>query len=1340
MIRMDKTSPGQIDRRIAASFGAVVLLLGLTTAWVASHLYLSLQVQEENRLAGAITTILSEAINRVAFSGKHHSRLLVEDMLARVPELAYISVETEDGRVLAHSNPGLNDSSVLGEDRNNAIKSLKTGQSVLSEHKTANGVIKEIVVPYRGGFDAQTVGTVRVGVQVEATRLAQQTTLYKLLGLVAALTALAIAAVYFLSRRFGGSMRVLGWQLQGILGHAPLGVAICDNRSRLLAHSAELGKMAGQPDENATLESVLSRAFPEASAALSMLQRQVFSGALKVEREVSFETNGIPRSWHISMFPIARDDADRPLLICTLIHDISERKQAEEALRASENQFKTLFSQSPISNLIHDKDSGEIIDANTAAFASYGYSSVEELKAGNFWLERPYSLDDALTWIRKAAAQGPQRFEWLSRRVTGELFWEHVHLSPVVINGVERILASGIDITERKRLELRLADQLAFQQALMDTIPYAVFYKDAETRFMGCNIAYEETFGIKREDFIGKSVLDLGYLPEQDRLAYQTEDEATIAAVGRVHKEMSIPFADGLHHQTLYSVSGFRQADGSPGGLIGVIVDISDLKHAEMALRESEAHYRSVIENIQDMYYRTDRDGRLVLLSLSTPKQLGYETVEEVLGRPASDFYFDPADRQALLSRIREEGAVKDYEVLLKTREGHPMMVSTTSAYYRDANGNVMGVEGIFRDITERKRMESALRASEEKYRTIFDNAPVGIFRTTFAGKFIEANATLARMIGYDSSAELIRNVQDVGDDLYYEPRFKTMLREALLSNPSHAGQEVEFKRRDGSRFYAFINASLQFDENGQPTFLDGTIEDINERKRSEEALRASEARFRAFMDNLPSYVVIKDAESRSLYFNQRFIDTFSGRDWLGKMPEEMLPVDVAEHVKEADLKALADGFVIYTEERRDRQGQRRLLETRKFRIPQENSQNLIGTIITDITEQRYNEEKYRVIFHESTDAIFLVKDNRIVDCNPRTLTIFNCPMERMTGHSPGEFSPQLQPDGSQSSLLAVEKIERAKQGFPQTFEWQHQGCDGRIFTAEVTLTAMDLFSEEYVVAFLRDISERKEMQELMVQTEKMMSVGGLAAGMAHELNNPLGIILQSVQSMERRLSPSLPGNQTVARELTLNLDVLGEYMRARGIDDYLHGIREAGERAARIIRAMLDFSRSSQSMRSGCQVHDMLDTALGLASNDYDLKKKYDFKSISIERDYDLSADRVECTETEIVQVLLNIIKNAAQAMPSRGDRPEPPTLRLRTRRLDDSVRIEISDNGPGMDEILRRRVFEPFFTTKPQGEGTGLGLSVAYFIITHKHRGKIAVESTPGLGTTFVIELPLE
>jgi PAS domain S-box-containing protein len=128
------------------------------------------------------------------------------------------------------------------------------------------------------------------------------------------------------------------------------------------------------------------------------------------------------------------------------------------------------------------------------------------------------------------------------------------------------------------------ADQLAFQQALVDTIPYPVFYKDADTRFSGFNRAYETTFNVKREDLIGKRVLDLEYLPEADRRIYQAEDEATIASAGSVRREMRIPFADGQLHDTLYYVSGFRRADGTPGGLVGTFIDIGQIKDAERNL------------------------------------------------------------------------------------------------------------------------------------------------------------------------------------------------------------------------------------------------------------------------------------------------------------------------------------------------------------------------------------------------------------------------------------------------------------------------------------------------------------------------------------------------------------------------------------------------------------------------------------------------------------------------------------------------------------------------------------------------------------------------------------
>jgi len=144
------------------------------------------------------------------------------------------------------------------------------------------------------------------------------------------------------------------------------------------------------------------------------------------------------------------------------------------------------------------------------------------------------------------------------------------------------------------------------------------------------------------------------------------------------------------------------------------------------------------------------------------------------------------------------------------------------------------------------------------------------------------------------------------------------------------------------------------------------------------------------------------------------------------------------------------------------------------------------------------------------------------------------------------------------------------------------------------------------------------------------------------------------------------------------------------------------------------------------------------LAASDYDLKKKYDFKQVEIVRDFDPALELVVCDHTEIEQVFLNLVKNAAQAM-GRSKSPLPHRITLRTRKDEEYARIEVEDNGPGMDEQTRRRVFEPFFTTKAVGEGTGLGLSVSYFMVTEQHKGTIDVTSTPGEGTCFTVRLPL-
>jgi signal transduction histidine kinase len=297
----------------------------------------------------------------------------------------------------------------------------------------------------------------------------------------------------------------------------------------------------------------------------------------------------------------------------------------------------------------------------------------------------------------------------------------------------------------------------------------------------------------------------------------------------------------------------------------------------------------------------------------------------------------------------------------------------------------------------------------------------------------------------------------------------------------------------------------------------------------------------------------------------------------------------------------------------------------------------------------------------------------------------------------------------------------------------------GNTFYADIMVYPIQSGDIQGAVIRVDDVTQRVRMETMMVQTEKMMSVGGLAAGMAHEINNPLGGMLQSLQNVIRRISPDLPANQSVARQCGTRLETIRRYLEEREILRFLENIRISGERAARIVDNMLSFSRRSESRKQPVRLSELLDKAVELAAHDYDLKKKYDFRHIRIQRHDDARIGEVPCVATEIEQVLLNLLRNAAQAMGDAHGQLELPCIILRLRRENEFAVIEVADNGPGMDETRLKRIFEPFFTTKEVGFGTGLGLSVAYFIITNNHNGSMSAESSPGKGANFIIRLPL-
>lgn len=277
------------------------------------------------------------------------------------------------------------------------------------------------------------------------------------------------------------------------------------------------------------------------------------------------------------------------------------------------------------------------------------------------------------------------------------------------------------------------------------------------------------------------------------------------------------------------------------------------------------------------------------------------------------------------------------------------------------------------------------------------------------------------------------------------------------------------------------------------------------------------------------------------------------------------------------------------------------------------------------------------------------------------------------------------------------------------------------------------------ILAILTDITERKRTEELLVQSEKMLSVGGLAAGMAHEINNPLGGILQGVQNISRRLYGDIAANRKAAEEAGCSLEAIREYMRLRRMDRMLEGIRECGQRAASIVSNMLNFSRKSESRHAAHVLPDMVERAIRLAESDYDVRNRFDFRNLEIVRDFPPDLPEVHCSETEMVQVFFNLLRNAAQAIAEQADRTEQGRITIAARQEENNLAIMVRDNGPGMDGETKRRIFEPFFTTKPPGKGTGLGLSVCFLIICRNHKGEMRVESSPLQGTAFHIRLPL-
>jgi len=780
---------------------------------------------------------------------------------------------------------------------------------------------------------------------------------------------------------------------------------------------------------------------------------------------------------------------------------------------------------------------------------------------------------------------------------------------------------------------------------------------------------------------------------------------------------------------------------------------VNSLKTAQQELLEQSERLAMATEGtnagVWDFYPATGK----AYFSDQWYTMLGYSPQFGARGLDSWSDLIHPCDRDravdSFATYIREGGrGMYEAEYRMRTNDGSwRWILGKGKAVAWDGAGRPTRIIGLNMDIHKSREAQEEMYRFQNLSKALLEQTTQFIGMLSLQGTLLSSNRTALEWVKAEAEDALGKPFWD-GPWWPDKAKAEAMFREIL--DRVRAGEtvrrEIVHVDHEGNEAIFDFTASPFRDETGRVINLIVEGRDISELKKKQTAILESEKRFRTIFENAPySMSINRLSDGKYMDANTAFLERMdiSREELLRLTPLEVgaLPEAHREEIFFA-LRRNQNVHNLETQVHRPNGTVGHILYSGGLITL--DGESCILSMTVDITELkiaqealRRSQEMFSRLFQLSPDIITLAKEE------DGTLLEVNEAFSRITGHARDEAVGRTT---LELGIFAVpsqrEEFVRILKhsGHAENFEFDLRRSDGHVLRCSTSSKLMTIDGTPCILAITRDITHVRALQETMIQSEKMLSLGGIAAGIAHEINNPLGIVLQAVQTINLRTKVDFPKNLEAAAAIGVDLGQVDRYLKERKIDVFIRDIQGAAVRAAEIIRHMLDFSRRSESRHSVCDITTIIEHALRLASSDYDLKKNYDFKTIRIIKDFDKNLPAYECTETEIEQVLLNLLRNAAQAMADATPPTADPCISIRVRALGEGLRIEIADNGPGITQENRSRIFEPFFTTKATGAGTGLGLSVSYFIVTKGHRGKMWVASRPGQGTTFFIELPTE
>jgi PAS domain S-box-containing protein len=993
-----------------------------------------------------------------------------------------------------------------------------------------------------------------------------------------------------------------------------------------------------------------------------------------------------------------------------------ERRRADAALQASEEQYRAIFNASADALVLWDSNLRRV-DVNPAYERLYGWKREEVMGRGYESLGVPAQFSEPrLDLVRRSLAGETCHVELESVRKNGERFQADIRTIPFMHRGERHVLTIARDITERKRAEaaLRLSEEQ--YRAIFNASFDSMIIRTLEGEIVDANPALESMYGYAREELIGKTFGPI--IPEQLAGPYRAY-LAEVAAGKPVRMETRLPRKDGthVHIEVLGSLVTYN---GKPH-VLSVARDITERREREQALRASEEQYRATFNATTDGLVLRDAELRLVDVNPALLSMTGF-TREEVLGDER--VLFSPPElhdrvRDAYRRALGGERVVYESEAIRRDGSRFDVEMRYLPIQYQ-GRPHVLAVA---RDITERRRAEAAVRASEEQYRAIYNATADALALRDAEFRIVDVNAAYEAMTGR-RRADVIGQVGLTITNESSGPDRRALHLRALAGEPVRI--ETEGLRPDGVPLVLEVRG-VPVTHRGAPHVL-YIGRDITARKAAEGALRASEEQYRAIFNATADALVLRDAQFRIVDVNAAY------ESMIGMRREEMIGLTdltltrnaTAVDRRRLHAEALAGKPVHFETGGLRQDGSPFVLEVRGVPMTYRGEPHVlyIGRDATEskLAEQalRASEEQYRAVFVASLDALVLRDESfRIVDVNPS--------YETMSGYTRAEVAGADHVVANPREIDAAVKAlhRRALGGEPVRMETQMIRRDGRPIEIELSGVRTMYQGRPHVLYAARDITARKqaearhrELEAQLRQAQKMEAIGHLTGGIAHDFNNILtGIMGYITLAGEREAASS---DAKLAR--------------------HLQQAQRGATRAKELIQQMLAFSRAQKGKPRAVSLAPLAEEAVKLLGSS--LPATVELRT-ALEQD--LPAVMIDPVQVE--QILLNLCINARDAMDGAGKitvgvrlaaQGATPRCASCHKPADGRyVELAVADSGPGIAPPVLERMFEPFFSTKEVGRGSGMGLAMVHGIV-HEHGGHVVVETAPGKGATFRVLLP--